>query len=53
MAMSSYSVAQAKNNLGQLIDRALAGEPVVTDRRHIKEEAIEKKFRAAVKRLTA
>ena len=33
MAMSSYSVAQAKNNLGQLIDRALAGEPVVITRR--------------------
>lgn len=34
-------------------DVFVAGEPVVTDRRHIKEEAIEKKFRAAVKRLTA
>jgi prevent-host-death family protein len=33
MAMSSYSVARAKNNLGELIDRALAGEPVVITRR--------------------
>jgi formimidoylglutamate deiminase len=34
-------------------DVFVAGNHVVVDRRHIKEEAIEKKFRAAVKRLTA
>ena len=33
MAMTSYSVARAKNNLGELIDRALAGEHVVITRR--------------------
>ena len=31
--MSSYSVAEAKNKLPQLIDRALAGEEVVITRR--------------------
>jgi prevent-host-death family protein len=30
--MSSYSVADAKNHLPALIDRALAGEPVVITR---------------------
>ncbi|WP_119387987.1 formimidoylglutamate deiminase [Taklimakanibacter lacteus] len=33
-------------------DVFVAGEHVVQERRHIREEAIEKKFRAAVKRLT-
>lgn len=32
-AMSTYSVAEAKNRLPQLIDRALAGEEVVITRR--------------------
>ena len=31
--MSTYSVAEAKNTLPQLIDRALAGEEVVITRR--------------------
>ncbi len=31
--MSSYSVADAKNSLSQLIDRALSGETVVITRR--------------------
>lgn len=31
--MSSYSVADAKNNLPKLLDRALAGEPVTITRR--------------------
>ena len=31
--MSSYSVAQAKNNLPKLLDRALAGETVTITRR--------------------
>ncbi len=30
--MTSYSVADAKNNLSQLIDRALKGEDVVINR---------------------
>jgi prevent-host-death family protein len=30
--MSTHSVAEAKNHLPQLIDRALAGEPVVITR---------------------
>jgi antitoxin (DNA-binding transcriptional repressor) of toxin-antitoxin stability system len=30
--MSTYSVADAKNHLPQLIDRALGGEPVVITR---------------------
>jgi prevent-host-death family protein len=30
--MSSYSVADAKNKLSELIDRAVAGEPVVITR---------------------
>lgn len=34
-------------------DVFVAGNHVVADRRHVREEAIEKKFRAAVKRLTA
>ncbi len=34
-------------------DVFVAGDHVVQDRHHIREEAIEKKFRAAVKRLTA
>ena len=34
-------------------DVFVAGTHVVQDRRHIREEAIEKNFRAAVKRLTA
>lgn len=33
IAMSSYSVAQAKNGLPSLIDKALAGEKVVITRR--------------------
>lgn len=33
MAMSSYSVAEAKNNLPRLLDRALAGEEVIITRR--------------------
>ena len=33
MAMSSYSVAEAKNNLPKLLDRMLAGEEVVIPRR--------------------
>lgn len=33
MAMSTYSVAQAKNNLPKLLDRMLAGEEVVITRR--------------------
>jgi len=33
MAMSSYSVAEAKNNLPKLLDRMLAGEEVVITRR--------------------
>jgi prevent-host-death family protein len=32
MAMSTHSVAEAKNQLSRLIDRALAGEPVVITR---------------------
>lgn len=31
--MSTYSVAEAKNQLSKLIDRALDGEPVVITRR--------------------
>jgi prevent-host-death family protein len=31
--MSSYSVAEAKNNLPKLLDRALAGEEVTITRR--------------------
>lgn len=33
MAMSSYSVAEAKNNLPRLLDRMLAGEDVTITRR--------------------
>jgi prevent-host-death family protein len=33
MAMSHYSVAEAKNNLPKLLDRMLAGEEVVITRR--------------------
>jgi prevent-host-death family protein len=33
MAMSSYSVAEAKNSLPKLLDRMLAGEEVVITRR--------------------
>lgn len=33
MAMSSYSVAEAKNNLPRLLDRMLAGEEVTITRR--------------------
>jgi prevent-host-death family protein len=33
MAMSSYSVAEAKNNLPKLLDRMLSGEEVVITRR--------------------
>jgi prevent-host-death family protein len=33
MAMANYSVAQAKDKLPQLINRALAGEEVVITRR--------------------
>lgn len=33
MAMSSYSVAEAKNNLPKLLDRMLAGEAVTITRR--------------------
>jgi prevent-host-death family protein len=33
MAMSSYSVAEARNNLPKLLDRMLAGEEVVITRR--------------------
>jgi prevent-host-death family protein len=33
MAMSNYSVAEAKNNLPKLLDRALAGEAVTITRR--------------------
>lgn len=33
MAMSSYSVAEAKNNLPRLLDRMLAGEAVTITRR--------------------
>jgi prevent-host-death family protein len=33
MAMKTYSVAEAKNQLPKLIDRALAGEEVVITRR--------------------
>jgi prevent-host-death family protein len=32
MAMSTHSVAEAKNQLSRLIDRALKGEPVVITR---------------------
>lgn len=32
MAMSTHSVADAKNKLSELIDRALKGEPVVITR---------------------
>jgi prevent-host-death family protein len=32
MAMSTHSVAEAKNQLSRLIDRALNGEPVVITR---------------------
>jgi prevent-host-death family protein len=32
MAMSTHSVAEAKNQLSRLIDRALQGEPVVIAR---------------------
>jgi prevent-host-death family protein len=32
MAMSTHSVAEAKNQLSRLIDRALQGEPVVITR---------------------
>ena len=35
MAMSSYSVAQAKNNLPKLLDRMLAGEAVTITRRGV------------------
>jgi antitoxin (DNA-binding transcriptional repressor) of toxin-antitoxin stability system len=35
MAMTTYSVAQAKDQLPSLIDRALAGEEVVITRRGI------------------
>lgn len=33
MAMSSYSVAEAKNDLPKLLDRMLSGEEVVITRR--------------------
>lgn len=33
IAMSSYSVAEAKNNLPKLLDRMLSGEEVVITRR--------------------
>ena len=33
MAMSSYSVAEAKNNLPKLLDRMLSGEAVTITRR--------------------
>jgi prevent-host-death family protein len=39
MAMSNYSVAEAKNNLPKLIDRALSGEDVTITRRG--EEVVE------------
>jgi prevent-host-death family protein len=32
MAMSTHSVAEAKNQLSRLIDRALQGEPIVITR---------------------
>jgi prevent-host-death family protein len=32
MAMSTHSVAEAKNQLSRLIDRALNGEPVIITR---------------------
>lgn len=35
MAMSSYSVADAKNNLPKLLDRMLAGEAVTITRRGV------------------
>ncbi|MDQ1154446.1 type II toxin-antitoxin system Phd/YefM family antitoxin [Brevundimonas sp. SORGH_AS_0993] len=35
MAMSSYSVAEAKNNLPKLLDRMLAGETVTITRRGV------------------
>jgi len=35
MAMSSYSVAEAKNNLPKLLDRMLAGEVVTITRRGV------------------
>ena len=35
MAMSSYSVAEAKNNLPKLLDRMLAGEAVTITRRGV------------------
>lgn len=34
-AMSSYSVAEAKNNLPKLLDRMLAGEAVTITRRGV------------------
>ena len=35
MAMSSYSVAEANNNLPKLLDRMLAGEAVTITRRGV------------------
>ena len=35
MAMSTYSVAEAKNNLPKLLDRMLAGEAVTITRRGV------------------
>lgn len=35
MTMSSYSVAEAKNNLPKLLDRMLAGEEVTITRRGV------------------
>lgn len=35
IAMSSYSVAEAKNNLPKLLDRMLAGEAVTITRRGV------------------
>ncbi len=46
--MSSYSVAEAKNNLPKLLDRALAGEKVtITRRGRAIPEIVAKPSRAA------
>jgi prevent-host-death family protein len=47
--MSDHSVAEAKNHLSELIDRALAGEPVVITRHGnpvVELKAIARKGRA-------
>jgi len=47
MAMSSYSVAEAKNNLPKLLDRMLAGEAVTITRRGVPVARLEPAQEAA------